>query len=317
MALPLIQRVLNTTVHSSIGTSSSQIIFGNAIDLNRRILHEPFAPDAVPLWMPKVIRLSLTMHIIDPICVTTLWCASSAGLKSSSLEVSHNWSSASRLQSWQQLQLTVRDQHVRFRLLQSVGRAVTVGVLECATVTVGVLRYNWRRCGGCIYWHQKIRLWYISWRSEYSTYMVSSSKLWNGHGSCHLQFLHVMKKTKHWAFVPFNSCSCTDSWHSCSKCNLQIWAWCVWPYSSFSPSAECRLPEDLARLFWEYECCIEVWMFNFITSMPTCWLRPLFPYPRRCGGNFILRLQQLLWKLFPLLVLLFSHDFRLRVFLDL
>ena len=46
MALPLIQRVLNTTVHSSIGTSPSKIIFGNAIDLDRRILHEPFAPDA-------------------------------------------------------------------------------------------------------------------------------------------------------------------------------------------------------------------------------------------------------------------------------
>ena len=46
MALPLIQRVMNTTIHSSIGTSPSQIIFGNAIDLDRRILHEPFAHDA-------------------------------------------------------------------------------------------------------------------------------------------------------------------------------------------------------------------------------------------------------------------------------
>ena len=46
MALPLIQRVMNTTVHSSIGTSPSQIIFGNAIDLDRRILHEPFAHNA-------------------------------------------------------------------------------------------------------------------------------------------------------------------------------------------------------------------------------------------------------------------------------
>lgn len=39
--LPLIQRFMNTTEHSSLGCAPSQIIFGNAVDLDRRILHEP------------------------------------------------------------------------------------------------------------------------------------------------------------------------------------------------------------------------------------------------------------------------------------
>ena len=41
MALPLVQRVMNTMTHSSTGVPPSQIIYGNAIDLDRRILHEP------------------------------------------------------------------------------------------------------------------------------------------------------------------------------------------------------------------------------------------------------------------------------------
>ena len=41
MALPLLQRVMNTMVHSSTGVKPSQIIFGNAIDLDRHILHKP------------------------------------------------------------------------------------------------------------------------------------------------------------------------------------------------------------------------------------------------------------------------------------
>ena len=40
LALPLIQRVMNTFEHSSIGCAPSQIIFGNAIDLDRNILHK-------------------------------------------------------------------------------------------------------------------------------------------------------------------------------------------------------------------------------------------------------------------------------------
>ena len=39
IALPLIQRLMNTFEHSSIGCAPSQIIFGNAIDLDRNILY--------------------------------------------------------------------------------------------------------------------------------------------------------------------------------------------------------------------------------------------------------------------------------------
>ena len=39
LALPLIQRVMNTFEHSSIGCAPSQIIFGNSVDLDRIILH--------------------------------------------------------------------------------------------------------------------------------------------------------------------------------------------------------------------------------------------------------------------------------------
>ena len=40
IVLPLVQRVMNTMQHSSIGCAPSQIIFGNAIDLDRGILHD-------------------------------------------------------------------------------------------------------------------------------------------------------------------------------------------------------------------------------------------------------------------------------------
>jgi len=40
IVLPLVQRVMNTMEHSSIGCAPSQIIFGNSVDLDRGILHE-------------------------------------------------------------------------------------------------------------------------------------------------------------------------------------------------------------------------------------------------------------------------------------
>ena len=36
----MVQRVLNTTVHRSTGVAPAQIIFGNAIDLDRHVLHK-------------------------------------------------------------------------------------------------------------------------------------------------------------------------------------------------------------------------------------------------------------------------------------
>ena len=43
--LPLVQRILNSEVHDSIGVSPAQLLYGNAIDLDRGIFL-PF--DAVP-----------------------------------------------------------------------------------------------------------------------------------------------------------------------------------------------------------------------------------------------------------------------------
>ena len=40
LVLPLVQRVLNTTVHSSTGVAPAQIIFGSAINLDRHVLHK-------------------------------------------------------------------------------------------------------------------------------------------------------------------------------------------------------------------------------------------------------------------------------------
>eukprot|EP00762_Andalucia_godoyi_P007957 ANDGO_01279.mRNA.1 Retrovirus-related Pol polyprotein from transposon 412 len=37
-ALPIVQRILNSTVHSSLGTTPSKLLFGDAINLNREIL---------------------------------------------------------------------------------------------------------------------------------------------------------------------------------------------------------------------------------------------------------------------------------------
>jgi leucyl aminopeptidase len=39
--LPLVQRILNASVHKSIGVSPSQIVFGNAVNLDRQILPLP------------------------------------------------------------------------------------------------------------------------------------------------------------------------------------------------------------------------------------------------------------------------------------
>ena len=67
LALPLIQRVMNTFEHSSIGCAPSQIIFGNAIDLDRNILHkyegdEANAPDLKNQTYSKYYQRLLNMQ---------------------------------------------------------------------------------------------------------------------------------------------------------------------------------------------------------------------------------------------------------------
>jgi transposase InsO family protein len=60
--LPLVQRIMNSSIHETIGVSPAQILFGNSLELNRGVLHghadiptsDPAAP---PLrqWMDKMM----------------------------------------------------------------------------------------------------------------------------------------------------------------------------------------------------------------------------------------------------------------------
>ena len=58
IALPLIQRVINSTVHSSTGHAPAQILFGNNIDLDKRVLHAPpETPEGPVAYSDHVVEL--------------------------------------------------------------------------------------------------------------------------------------------------------------------------------------------------------------------------------------------------------------------
>ena len=46
--LPLVQRIINSEVHSSTGVSPAQIIYGNFLTLDRGVYHAPSATDVQP-----------------------------------------------------------------------------------------------------------------------------------------------------------------------------------------------------------------------------------------------------------------------------
>ena len=56
--LPLIQRIMNSSVHSAIQCCPAQLVFTDAIDLDRHIIHEPLARDtvALPEWHKVVVE---------------------------------------------------------------------------------------------------------------------------------------------------------------------------------------------------------------------------------------------------------------------
>jgi hypothetical protein len=67
--LPLVQRIMNSSVHDTIGVSPAQILFGNALELNRGVLHghadAPSTDPDSPLlrqWMDKM--LTNQAHVI-------------------------------------------------------------------------------------------------------------------------------------------------------------------------------------------------------------------------------------------------------------
>ena len=55
--LPLVQRIMNASQHEAIGCSPAQIIFGNSIDLDRHIVHEPANMDNIelPAWHQTLV----------------------------------------------------------------------------------------------------------------------------------------------------------------------------------------------------------------------------------------------------------------------
>ena len=56
--LPLIQRIMNASVHSAIQCCPAQLVFTDAVDLDRHIIHEPLARDTVslPEWHKTVVE---------------------------------------------------------------------------------------------------------------------------------------------------------------------------------------------------------------------------------------------------------------------
>ena len=57
--IPLIQRIMNASRHQTIGCSPAQIIFGNSIDLDRHIVHEPSPMEEIelPAWHQKMVSM--------------------------------------------------------------------------------------------------------------------------------------------------------------------------------------------------------------------------------------------------------------------
>jgi hypothetical protein len=59
--LPLVQRIMNSSIHETIGVSPAQVLFGNSLELNRGVLHGhadvPSSDTDAPLlrrWMDKM-----------------------------------------------------------------------------------------------------------------------------------------------------------------------------------------------------------------------------------------------------------------------
>ena len=57
IVLPLVQRIMNASLHQAIGCAPAQIIFGNSIDLDRHIVHEPATMQDIelPAWHANLV----------------------------------------------------------------------------------------------------------------------------------------------------------------------------------------------------------------------------------------------------------------------
>jgi hypothetical protein len=58
IVLPLVQRIMNSSIHSAIKCCPAQLVFTDAIDLDRNILHDSLARDVIslPQWHKDVVR---------------------------------------------------------------------------------------------------------------------------------------------------------------------------------------------------------------------------------------------------------------------
>ena len=56
--LPLVQRIMNASIHSAIQCCPAQLVFTDAIDLDRHIIHEPLERDTIslPQWHKDVVE---------------------------------------------------------------------------------------------------------------------------------------------------------------------------------------------------------------------------------------------------------------------
>jgi transposase InsO family protein len=59
LAVPIIQRIMNAAYHARLGCSPANLVYGNAIDLDRCIVHEPRAEETEELseWHQKLVKL--------------------------------------------------------------------------------------------------------------------------------------------------------------------------------------------------------------------------------------------------------------------
>ena len=65
--LPLVQRIMNASRHAAIGCSPAEIIFGNSVDLDRHIVHDPKVLDDIELPEWHQILVNKQALIIDKV----------------------------------------------------------------------------------------------------------------------------------------------------------------------------------------------------------------------------------------------------------
>ena len=65
IVLPMIQRIMNASIHSAIQCCPAQLVFTNALDLDRHIIHEPLVRDTIslPEWHRIVVESQASLIV--------------------------------------------------------------------------------------------------------------------------------------------------------------------------------------------------------------------------------------------------------------